>query len=181
MLIKMLFRRSLLIALLAHFHIANGKSQIENATVYQQENTLFADVASRISLPKNVKEALLHGLTLTFNYEFQLKHNAWYKPSPVAKIKKSYLVSYQRMTTKFSIDNPVTLAHYEFDNLNDAKRFMQQLKAFPLILSSQLPNDVGVLAIRFHLSNHNLPAYVNIDRLFNDNWAVDSDWSYWKL
>ncbi len=158
-----------------------GKSSVYQATLYKKNQTLFVNVNTSIDFPKNVSEAILNGMRLNFKYEFEIHKKKWYKPIAVAKVIKTYHLSYHRVTNTFTVSNPVTLKRDEFNTLYEAKQFMQTLNAFPLILTSELPKEASILKIRFHMSNANLPAYIRVDRIFNKNWDVDSDWSEWRI
>lgn len=158
-----------------------AKSTINNVSIYQEEQTVFANVSSKISLPSAVTEAIHSGITLIFSYEFEMKKARWYPTKTIAKLNKNYQLSYSRMTGKYQLDNPITFEREEFNNLNAAINFMESLQAFPLILTTQLPQEALIIRVRFHLSADNLPSYVRVERLFKKTWEADSDWTDWSI
>lgn len=168
--------QKIILILLLVVTTANGKSFIQRVKVYQKDETLFTDVSARIDFPKSVKEAINSGLTLTFSYEFKINQPKWYRFGPIAKIKKNYQISYHRITDEYRLSNPVTFERRTFNSFYELQKALQNLRAFPLILTTQLDDKPAVLSVRFHLSDDNLPTYARVDRVFNDNWSVDSDW-----
>lgn len=175
------FFYALMFALLLFSTLANAKSVIRQATIYQDEHTLFINVTADIHFSKAVKEAIHSGMQLTFEYQFKIKNKTWYQPIALAKLSKKYHLSYHRITGKYTISNPVTFENKAFSNLYLAKQFMEQLNDFPLILVTQLPEKATVLAIRFRLTNDNLPSYIRVERTFSNSWDIDSQWHQWDF
>lgn len=168
-------------ALLLLITTANAGSVIREATLYQNEETLFINVTTNIDFPKAVREAINSGIQLTFEYQFEIKNKKWYKPTALAELKKTYYLSYHRMTDKYMLSNPVTFENQEFDSLALARQAMQQLYDFPLILVTQIPEEAAVLAIRFRLTNDNLPSYLRVERIVSKSWDIDSKWRQWDF
>lgn len=174
------FRYTLLLFTLVNF-TAQSKSIIQQATWYQEGQTLMVNVVAEINFPTALQEALRSGLPLTLQYQFELSDKAWYKLTPLAKLNKTYHIVYHRLTERYVVSDSVTVEKWEFPHLFEVKQFLQTLRAFPLILVSQLPETATQLSIRFHLSSENLPVYISIERYFNDDWEIDSHWHHWSI
>lgn len=158
-----------------------AESRITETTVYEKNKTLYVDVTSNIELPENIQQAIHSGLILFFEYEFEVKSKKWFKIQPIAKLKKQYILSYHRMTGEYQVENPVTYQRISFKSLSAATQLMQHLQQFPLLLTSQLPQEGSLLRVKFRLSAENLPAIVKLERLFNKRWKIDSDWTVWRI
>lgn len=173
--------RWIFFGLLLLVHNSQAKSSIENVSIFVKDQTVYADVISDIKIGSAVIEAINSGITLVFSYEFEIKTPRWYPTQPLAVVRKHYHLSYSRMTGKYQIDNPVTLDRETFSNLPSAISFMQTLRQFPLLLVSQIPDEPMVVAVRFYLTPQHLPSYVRVERLFNNAWDADSDWTTWSI
>lgn len=170
-----------LLSLLLLANSGYAESLIKSVSIYPKEQTLYVDVDSDIHLANAVSEAIQSGITLIFRYQFKISQQRWYPTQPIAAVHKSYELSYSRMTGKYYLDNPITFEREAFTNLSSAIGFMQKLRAFPLILVTQLPDEPLVVAVRFHLTTDNLPSYVRVERLFNKAWSADSEWTNWSI
>ncbi len=170
-----------LLCLLLFLTAVKGESQIAQARLYHDKQTLLADVSAQIDFPKGVVEAIKNGMSLTFKYQFKIKDKKWYKPQKTIKVSKDYQLSYNRLTNTYTLNNPVTYKSEEFATLIAAKTAMETLQAFPITISSQLQTSHDSVDIQFILANDNLPSLIRMERLFNDNWNVNSDWSQWPL
>lgn len=155
-------------------------SQLKQARFYVKEQTLLIDMTATIDLPSAVVDAVENGIVLVFTYKFEISSDVWYRVLTPAKLKKQYRLSYNRLTEKYRIEEPVTYQHHYFGNLNAAKEFMSRLNGFPLLLLKQLP-DKPLLKARFELSNENLPAFVKVERLFYKKWHANSPWKTWQI
>lgn len=158
-----------------------AESRITGATVYEKNETLYVDVSSVIELPESIEQAIHSGLILFFEYEFEIKSKKWFKIQPIAKLKKQYILSYHRMTGEYQIENPITYQRVSFKSLSAAIQTMQYLQQFPLLLTSQLPEEDSLLRVKFRLSTENLPAIVKLERLFSKRWKIDSNWTVWLI
>ncbi len=79
-----------------------------------------------------------NGFIFKFEYLFKIKNNKWYKFKSIAHLNKVYYLSYNKMTNKYVVTDPVTLDKREYYSLFQAVQFIQRLYHFPLILFSQL-------------------------------------------
>lgn len=161
-----------------------AKSQIIDSRIKQKENTLYVDVDSQIDLPVNIQQAIDNGLILFFEYLFEIKSEKWYDIGTIAKLQKRYILSYHRMTGEYQVEDPVTYRIISFPSLPAAVEYMQHLRQFPLIPAEQVNQankEQLTLRVKFHLLTENLPIIVRLERLFNDRWKADSDWTVWRI
>lgn len=170
----------LLICCLLPF-ITYSKSLIEKVRFSQHKDTLYVSVHALINSSNVLDDAVKNGLIIGFNYEFNIQKKSWYSLSPLAKLKKNYLLSYQQVTAEYQVENPVTLETHYFKTLNHAIKSMQRLTDFPLIPIQQLPNEAMLLKVRFRLISEDLPTLIRLEKMMNRDWIIDSDWTTWPI
>lgn len=159
-----------------------ANSRIIDASCYEKDSMLYANIKSKIKIPQTIKQAIQSGLILFFEYQFKIKEKKWINFKAIAQLKKQYIVSYHKLTNEYQIEDPVTYQTMTFKSLSSTVDFMQQLKQFPLIFSSQLPDNNKVeLHVKFKLSAENLPTIVKLEKILSDRWKTDSDWTKWPI
>lgn len=161
-----------------------ANSRIINASCYEKDSMLYADVKSLIKIPQTIEQAIHSGLILFFEYNFEIKEKKWINFKAIAKLKKQYILSYHKLTDEYQIEDPVTYQVLTFKSLPAAINFMQKLQKFPLILSSQLTKehkDKLALYVKFKLSAENLPTIVKLEKILSNRWKTDSDWTIWPI
>lgn len=178
-----MLKKSWCILLIYYFFplIVHAKTVIEKVDFLNQDKTLYISVHASIDLNKEIDIAVKNGLIIGFNYEFKIEKEQWYIISPLAKLKKRYLLSYHHITSEYHIENPITFETKYFKTLDKAIESIAFLNQFPLIPLGQLPDERLMLKIRFSLADDNLPMLIKLEKIISNNWNVDSDWTIWPI
>lgn len=175
--------KKLTYALLMYVSISFAQAQntINQFTVYEKKDSLYATINSRIQFSNDLNEAIKRGLNLTFSYHFIFESEKWWGEKSIATIKKNYEISYNKTIGKFEIKNPITFEKHHFKNIRDIVRKIENLKNFPLINRKQLTEQATQIKVRFELDKGQLPTLLRLENLISDEWDVESNWKIWQL
>ncbi len=176
----MRYLKKLLLFLAVYPLLLFAESEISKPEFVIEDKTLLINLAANIDLPVGVIDAVDNGIELKFAYRFEIYTDKWYKPLAIAKLKKEYCLSYNRITDEYKLRDPITYHTHYFKELRNVKAYLSRLTGFPLLLSSQVPKNAHI-KLRFELSAKNLPAFVKVERLFRKKWQVNSPWYDWLI
>jgi hypothetical protein len=172
-----------LVALVACWVAAAAAGSIEptQASVSPGDDgyTLSADFA--IDLGSHLEDALVHGVTLTFNLEFTLARHRWYWiDEHVAGHTVTYRLSYNALTRQYRLS--VGNFHQSFTALGDALHVLGRVGALPVAAAGVLKaNETYSAALRLSLDKSQLPKPFQVDAIANPDWSVEAKVLRWQF
>jgi Domain of unknown function (DUF4390) len=170
---------ALLLAVSAGHCLASGIEPLR-ASLTQGEDgyTLAAQFA--VDLGPHLQEAVSHGITLTFNLEFELNRPRWYwLDEHVAGVFVTYRLSYNALTRQYRL--AVGGLHQNFDSFDETLQVLGHVAALPVADKSALkPGQTYDAALRLSLDKTQLPKPFQVDAIANSDWNVEAKVLRWQ-
>lgn len=167
--------------LLLFSHYSTAESVIKDLQIYEKEQIIYVNVDTTVDFSETVVEAIRNGLTLHVNYTFKFYETNWYQWLAFAELEKNYIISYDSLSTIFTLENPVTGNIESFNNIKLLLSKIGTLRDFPLISNSHIQDKTIEAQVKFKLNTENLPVFLKADILLSSDWDIDSDWYQWQI
>lgn len=128
-----------------------------------------------IELNARLEEAINKGVTLHFNFEFELARSRWYwfDEKPVEAIQ-TYRLSYHALTRQYRLS--AGTLYQSFATLGDALKLLSRPRMPSFERARVKPGEAYTAAVRMRLDVAQLPKPFQLSALTNREWTLDSDW-----
>ena len=156
---------------------AGNHFELNQVAANWSDGYLNATLHQTLTLSREAREALVHGVALTVQTELIIRN------AGDATRRKKYLESYEIRYLPLS-------EHYQLTQANGGEvktfRRLRHLLADLSIVSLTFP-AAGLAAgeyellVRTHLDQRKIPPPMRLPVLFSSKWRHDSDWSAWPL
>jgi hypothetical protein len=148
-----------------------------------KEGVLFLDANIDYALSDRELTALHSGIELAFQTEIKLlKNRTFWLDEEVARLTQDYLLTYNVLTERYSLENLNSRELSTFTNVTSALNLLGRVSRFPVIDESLLDIEAvyfievrSLLKIEVHSS---LLRFLNI---FGSNISIESDWFEWQV
>jgi len=132
-------------------------------------------------LTGRLEEALQHGVTLTFEIEFQCIRPRWYWfDERVSTHQLAYRLVFHALTRQYRVSSGAL--YQNFESLNDAMAAIGRVRAWPVLERDRFkPGSACDAGLRLHLDIARLPKPFQVRAITDRDWIVDSDWTRWRL
>ena len=148
-----------------------------------KEGVLFLDANIDYALSDRELTALHSGIELAFQTEIKLlKNRTFWLDEEVARLTQDYLLTYNVLTERYSLENLNSRELSAFTNVTSALNLLGRVSRFPVIDESLLDIEAvyfievrSLLKIEVHSS---LLRFLNI---FVSNISIESDWFEWQV
>ncbi len=151
-----------------------------NASLVPTDEGYALSAQFKVDLGRRVEEALIRGVALYFNLEFELKRARWYWSNEhVAGRTINYRLSFSALTRQYRLGTGSL--YRSFDTLEEALRAMGRVAALPVVERAQLkPGEPYQAAVRLSLDRNQLPKPFQLDALANKDWQIDAGAFNWQ-
>jgi hypothetical protein len=146
--------------------------------VSQNEEGWQATADFDITLAPALEEALLHGLTLPFVAEADLRRARWYwfdqrLSTPPWRIRLSYLP----LTQQYRLGSAEGGLSLRFDRLSEALRALGRVRNWRLGTPELMQKgETYALSLRLQLDTTQLPKPFQLNAIINREWTLESPW-----
>ena len=133
-----------------------------------------------IELGNRVEDAVVRGLALYFNLEFELTRPRWYWSNEhVAAKTLTYRLSYNPLTRQYRL--ATGSLYRSFDTLGDALKALGRVSALPVLDKGILKSGESYMAaVRLSLDRSQLPKPFQLDAFGNRDWDVTAKVYRWQ-
>lgn len=172
----------LLLILLLPVAVAQAESiRIKSVNLVAVEQGYEVSVDSEIILNATLEQALEKGIVLYFVTKFSLVDSRWYWLSDeVARGKSRVGLRYYALTRQYHLSQPPF--SQSFNTLKEALQALSQLHDYPLIIKSELKQDVEYIAsLRVWLDLTRMPKPFQVEALGSSQWNLSSDKLEWRM
>lgn len=172
----------LLLILLLPVAVAQAESiRIKSVNLVAVEQGYEVSVDSEIILNATLEQALEKGIVLYFVTKFSLVDSRWYWLSDeVARGKSRVGLRYYALTRQYHLSHPPF--SQSFNTLKEALQALGQLHDYPLIIKSELKQDVEYIAsLRVWLDLTRMPKPFQVEALGSNQWNLSSDKLEWRM
>ena len=138
-------------------------------------------IDSEIALNATLEQVLEKGIVLYFVTKFSLVDSRWYwLYDEVARGKLRVGLRYYALTRQYHLNHPSF--SQSFNTLAEALQALGQLRDYPLIVKSDLKNDVDYIAsLRIWLDLTRMPKPFQVEALGSRKWDLSSDKLEWRM
>ena len=155
--------------------------QIKSVSMAAVEQGYEISIDSEIALNATLEQVLEKGIVLYFVTKFSLVDSRWYwLYDEVARGKLRVGLRYYALTRQYHLNHPSF--SQSFNTLAEALQALGQLRDYPLIVKSDLKNDVDYIAsLRIWLDLTRMPKPFQVEALGSRKWDLSSDKLEWRM
>ncbi|MDP1934549.1 MAG: DUF4390 domain-containing protein [Nitrosomonas sp.] len=155
--------------------------QIKSVSMVAVEQGYEISIDSEIALNATLEQVLETGIVLYFVTKFSLVDSRWYwLYDEVARGKLRVGLRYYALTRQYHLNHPSF--SQSFNTLAEALQALGQLRDYPLIVKSDLKNDVDYIAsLRIWLDLTRMPKPFQVEALGSRKWDLSSDKLEWRM
>jgi len=155
--------------------------QIKSVSMVVVEQGYEISIDSEIALNATLEQVLEKGIVLYFVTKFSLVDSRWYwLYDEVARGKLRVGLRYYALTRQYHLNHPSF--SQSFNTLAEALQALGQLRDYPLIVKSDLKNDVDYIAsLRIWLDLTRMPKPFQVEALGSRKWDLSSDKLEWRM
>ncbi len=155
--------------------------QIKSVSMAAVEQGYEISIDSEIALNATLEQVLEKGIVLYFVTKFSLVDSRWYWfYDEVARGKLRVGLRYYALTRQYHLSHPSF--SQSFNTLTEALQALGQLRDYPLIVKSDLKNDVDYIAsLRIWLDLTRMPKPFQVEALGSRKWDLSSDKLEWRM
>lgn len=155
--------------------------QIKSVSMVAVEQGYEISIDSEIALNATLEQVLEKGIVLYFVTKFSLVDSRWYwLYDEVARGKLRVGLRYYALTRQYHLNHPSF--SQSFNTLAEALQALGQLRDYPLIVKSDLKNDVDYIAsLRIWLDLTRMPKPFQVEALGSRKWDLSSDKLEWRM
>lgn len=148
-----------------------------------RENVLFLDANIDYVLSDRALAALYSGIHLEFQVEIKLsKNRRLWLDEEVARLTQDYLLTYNVLTERYSLQNINSRELSTFNNITSALNLLGRLSRFPVIDESLLDIEaVYFVEVRSLLKVEVNSSVLRFLSIFGSNISIESDWFEWQV
>lgn len=134
-------------------------------------------------LSEEATQALLHGVSLQMDIEFQVKmKRPWLWNKMIKESVLSYRLEHHPLSGNFLVTNLATGERDQFPNLAGALENLGKISNYPLVTQDRLQPDKNYLVeIRARLNKQALPAPLRPLAYLSSRWHVASPGYEWMM
>ena len=149
--------------------------QIKSVSMVSVEQWYEISIDSEIALNATLEQLLEKVIVLYFVTKFSLVDSRWYwLYDEVARGKLRVGLRYYALTRQYHLNHPSF--SQSFNTLAEALQALGQLRDYPLIVKSDLKNDVDYIAsLRIWLDLTRMPKPFQVEALGSRKWDLSSD------
>lgn len=153
--------------------------RILSAHTYRQNMVYYLDVDARAVLDRQLRDALLNGVSLMLVYDVRVSRPGawWWFDDTVASLSQRYRLRYHPLSRRYLVDNLNTGVSQSYARLSDALWEVDQLRRFPVLDQSLLPKGGGVVAdVRLRVDTADFPLPLRMRAYLDSGWRPASAW-----
>ncbi|MBP6057732.1 MAG: DUF4390 domain-containing protein [Nitrosomonas sp.] len=171
----------LLILLLPATVVQAESIRIKSVNLAAVEQGYEISVDSEIILNATLEQALEKGIVLYFVTKFSLVDSRWYwLNDEVVRGKSRIGLRYYALTRQYHLSHPPF--SQSFNTLKEALQALGQLHNYPLMIKSELKQDVDYIAsLRIWLDLTRMPKPFQVEALGSSQWNLSSDKLEWRM
>ena len=127
-------------------------------------------------MPQTLEEAVVKGIAIYFNIEFELFRKRWYwLDRKVSESTLTYRLSYSPLTRQYRLARGGL--SQPFDSLEEALNLLKSVRHWKVIESGMLvPRDPYEAQVRMRLDVTQLPKPFQVNAITSREWNLASDW-----
>ncbi len=137
------------------------------------------DADLRVSLSREMTQALNNGLQLVLVLEFEL-----YEPrlliwdQQVARLTQEYVLQYHALTRRYLVFNRNTEQQQSFPTLQAALTSLSHISSLPVLDQALLePGEPYLARVRIGIDEGELPVPLRVKFFFKQAWKAQSPWA----
>jgi hypothetical protein len=127
-------------------------------------------------MPQTLEEAVVKGIAIYFNIEFELFRKRWYwMDRKVSESRLTYRLSYSPLTRQYRLARGGL--SQPFDSLEEALNLLKSVRHWKVIEPGVLvPRDPYEAQVRMRLDVTQLPKPFQVNAITSREWNLASDW-----
>lgn len=156
-------------AVIEGLHIARGKGD------------LSISFSVKHCFNKKMEEAVTAGIPTTFNFFVKLYKQRLIRDKKIAAHRFRHTIVYDNLKDTFRIRLEEQGKEIEVQDLEEAKRYMQQVEGFLVVRGRELKKGTYELSIKAELDPVKLPLRLEYILFFVSLWDFETDWYHRTL
>lgn len=173
----------LLVAVLAFPATGAGAEEIKikRAALDQKDGSYQLNTDFEVTLNPTLERVLEKGIVLYFATELTLTRPRWYWiDEKIALAREREALSYYALTRQYRLTRGATFR--SFNSLEDAVRFLGQVRNRPIVAVSALQQDtVYIATLRVWLDISRLPKPFQLEAMGSKDWNISSESLEWTI
>ena len=156
---------------------------IKTASFTLQDTLLLLDSTIEINLPGYINKAIDQGFAVPLMFEVEaLVYSKYWFDEKLLSLKQQYQLHYLPMLSAYAIYDLNANQRTYFDSRQEALRYLTVIYAYPMFDIKNI-NQSGRVYIRMRagIDVDELPLPLKSSSLWNNDWALQSDWFEWKV
>ncbi len=151
--------------------------EIQNVDLKWTNGRLLAGINQKLELSSEAREALQHGVPLTFKIELILRNTA--NQTRIRENAETYEIRYLPLSRHYQLTLP---GGEDFKTFPRLRHLLAELadQRFTLRVGV-LPSGDYELMTRSSIDRRKIPVSMRLPTLFRTEWVHDSHWSSWPL
>ncbi len=156
---------------------------VESASSKLDGSVYFLNAVFTIELPGYVEKAVEQGFELPLAMEIKvLENRKLWLDKEVVFIRQQYRIRYHLLLDAVSVLDVNAGSKRFYASLGEALEHLSVLINFPLLDNNPLSADKKYKAqLRFGVDSKELPVPLKSSSLWENNWALNSDWYEWVV
>jgi Domain of unknown function (DUF4390) len=145
-----------------------------------EDDGLMMTVQFKINLTTMLEDALLKGIPLYFNRDFELSRSRWYwLDEDVLKASQVWRLDYHALTQQYRLSSG--LFHQNVNTLEDAIRLLQHAQSWKVAERHAVPKGAYEARVRLSFDPSRLPTPLQLGALSQKEWTLTSEWMQWHV
>lgn len=157
---------------------------VNSVATQRVQGVYYVDADLALKLNRHARNALAHGVALTFVVDIQVKRRRgwWIWNKTVAELYERYRLSYRPLTERYRLDNLNSGLNEEYASRRAALNALSHIHKLPVIDASLLdPHAHYYLLLRVELDTHQLPGPLKLLAAILPGWGQASGWRQARL
>ena len=177
---------SLLLGLLISLPVIateNSEFIVQEAGFTLDDTMLVLASEVKIELPNYINIAINQGFAVPLMFEVQiLAFRKYWFDQKIVRLKQQYQIHYLPMLSSYVVFDLNTGQRRYYDKLSDAVQNLEAVYNYPMLDVNNLGYNRKFYArMRFGIDIEELPVPLKSSSLWNNNWALQSEWYEWNI
>ncbi|QMU62055.1 MAG: DUF4390 domain-containing protein [Gammaproteobacteria bacterium] len=157
--------------------------EVNYLNITELDNELRLDAEIAYVLNREVREALVNGISLQFQIEVQIVSlQKWLWDKVVVTTVKTHLLKYHVLSKQYVLENLETGESDSYPDLESVLIQQGRVSALYIAEADHLnKQETHVVQLRSQLLTNKLPLPLRMKSYFSPKWRLDSGWYEWQL
>ena len=157
--------------------------EVKTASITMQDTLLILDSTLEVNLPDYINKALDQGFAMPLMFEVEVRvYSKYWWDEKLLSLKQQYKLHYLPMLSSYVIHDLNANQRTYFNSRQAAVEYFKVIYAYPMFdISNINQSDNVYMRLRAGIDVDELPLPLKSSSLWDNNWALRSDWFEWKI